>query len=310
MNLALTESQTMLRDTLRRLATEGLESQITHDFSPPSWAGDCRRLDAMGLFELTTSVDAGGSGLGTLEACIAIEELARQAPELSLLVAIHLAAGEALTETTGEDWTSPQPLLLRSSSILAPLSDPEQDSPNYALVSDSGEVSIREGSGLDWKSPSLGFDALRLAHMDADENTSLGYASHPSLALYLGAVALGIAHRSLQEALSYSEERKQFGQSINQFQSIRFKLAETASDVDADRWNLWLQASHRSDDSSLGLTDPETTLHRLIETALKASDEGLQIHGGYGYTLEYPVSHLYADARQLQRWCRPQGLLF
>ncbi|MDD3249666.1 MAG: acyl-CoA dehydrogenase [Smithella sp.] len=108
--------------------------------------------------------------------------------------------------------------------------------------------------------------------------------------------AVGIARAALEEALSYTKQRRQFGKTINSFQAVQFMIADAATRIEAASW-LTLAAADRKD-RGLKFTK-EASMAKLFasETANKTAYMALQVHGGYGYTKEYKVERLYRDAR-------------
>lgn len=108
--------------------------------------------------------------------------------------------------------------------------------------------------------------------------------------------ALGIAQEAFDEALSYSKERKQFGQPICDFQAIRFKLADMAMRIDCARLMTYRAAVLRE---TGGRCTKEISMAKLYasETANYVANEAVQIHGAYGYVKEYPVERYFRDAR-------------
>jgi butyryl-CoA dehydrogenase len=112
----------------------------------------------------------------------------------------------------------------------------------------------------------------------------------------IAAQAIGIARASLEDALAYAKERKQFGQPIANFQAIQWMLADMATEIDAARL-LTYRAAWRKD-RNLRYTK-ESSMAKLYasETAMRASVKGIQIHGGYGYIREYPAERHFRDAK-------------
>jgi alkylation response protein AidB-like acyl-CoA dehydrogenase len=112
----------------------------------------------------------------------------------------------------------------------------------------------------------------------------------------IGALSVGIARGCLEESLKYSKERKQFGSPIGDFQSIENKLADMATEIEAARFLVhraaWLK------DQGKPFT-PEASMAKLFasEIAVRAADEAVQIHGGYGYIKEYHVERFLRDAK-------------
>ncbi|MFQ6600714.1 acyl-CoA dehydrogenase family protein [Flavobacterium sp. C3NV] len=112
----------------------------------------------------------------------------------------------------------------------------------------------------------------------------------------IGALSLGIAKGAYEAALKYSKERHQFGQPISSFQGISFKLADMATEIEASELLLhkaaFLKQQHK----------PVTTLGAMAkmyasEACVKIANEAVQIHGGYGYTKDYPVEKFYRDSK-------------
>ena len=108
--------------------------------------------------------------------------------------------------------------------------------------------------------------------------------------------ATGIARACLDEAISYTQQRRQFGKTINSFQAIQFMIADAATKIEAASW-LTLAAADRKD-RGLKFTK-EASMAKLFasETANSCAYMALQVHGGYGYTKDYKVERLYRDAR-------------
>jgi butyryl-CoA dehydrogenase len=116
----------------------------------------------------------------------------------------------------------------------------------------------------------------------------------------IAAQALGIATEAYEAALAYARQRRAFGKPISDFQVIRFYLADMATDLEAARW-LTRRAAAAKDLSKLsgGRYGLEAAIAKLFaaEMAQRVTTRALQIHGGYGYTKEYPVERNFRDAR-------------
>jgi alkylation response protein AidB-like acyl-CoA dehydrogenase len=132
---------------------------------------------------------------------------------------------------------------------------------------------------------------------------SRGFAQHLAVLqterITTAAMAVGLAQACLDEALRYAKQRIQFGKPIFDHQAIQFKLADMAVAIELAR-NQYLKAS-RLKDQGLEHTF-EATVAKLFssEMAEKVASDALQIHGGYGYMNEYPVSRYYKNAKLLQ----------
>jgi alkylation response protein AidB-like acyl-CoA dehydrogenase len=113
----------------------------------------------------------------------------------------------------------------------------------------------------------------------------------------IGALATGIAQGALDEATKYAKERQAFGQPIAEFQAIQFKLADMATQTEASRL-LTLRAAALKDagHKKAGYYAAMAKLY-ASETANRVCAEAVQIHGGNGYSRDYPVERMYRDAR-------------
>ncbi len=112
----------------------------------------------------------------------------------------------------------------------------------------------------------------------------------------IAALSLGMAEGAYEAALKYSKERKQFGKAISEFQAIQWKLADMATEIEAAKL-LTLKAASMKD---AGLkTTQESSMAKLYasEVAVRCANEGVQIHGGYGFTKDYPAEKFYRDVK-------------
>jgi alkylation response protein AidB-like acyl-CoA dehydrogenase len=112
----------------------------------------------------------------------------------------------------------------------------------------------------------------------------------------IAALSVGVAQGAYEAALKYSKQRKQFSRFISEFQSIQNKLADMATEIDAAR--LLTQRAAWLKDSGAGV-NKESSMAKLFasETAVRVSNEAVQIHGGYGFIKDYPVEKFFRDAK-------------
>lgn len=112
----------------------------------------------------------------------------------------------------------------------------------------------------------------------------------------IGAIAIGLARGAMEAAVSYAKERKAFGQSLSEFQATQFKIANMEMEIELARTYIyktaWLKDQGRP-------YNKEAAIAKLFATEMaeRVIYDAIQIHGGYGYSREYPVERMYRDAR-------------
>ncbi len=112
----------------------------------------------------------------------------------------------------------------------------------------------------------------------------------------IAALSVGLARGAYEAALQYSKERRQFGKAISEFEAIQFYLAEMATEIDAAR--LLTQRAAEVKDAGEPVTrfSAQAKLY-ASEIAVRATDRAIQIHGGYGFTKDFPVEKFYRDVK-------------
>lgn len=112
----------------------------------------------------------------------------------------------------------------------------------------------------------------------------------------IAALSLGIAKGAFEASVKYSKEREQFGKPISEFQGISFKLADIATEIEAAEL-LTYQAAYLKNEGKPVTKESAMAKYYASEVAVRASVEGVQIFGGYGYTKDYPVEKFYRDSK-------------
>ena len=114
----------------------------------------------------------------------------------------------------------------------------------------------------------------------------------------VSAMGVGLAQGALDEALAYAKERQAFGQPISKYQAIQIKLADLSAEIEAARLLTYKAALEKDAGRDFDMTAAQAKL-KTGRLAVRATEEAVQIHGGYGYIEEYPVCRFYRDAKIL-----------
>jgi alkylation response protein AidB-like acyl-CoA dehydrogenase len=135
-----------------------------------------------------------------------------------------------------------------------------------------------------------------------EENRGFTYAmqAFDHTRLVVGAQAVGIAQGAIDAASAYVAERRQFGKPVGAFQGVQFMLADMVTETAAARQLVYVAAS-KADRG-----DPDLTLYSSMaklkagDVAMRVAIDAVQLHGGYGYTMDYPVERYMRDAKITQ----------
>ncbi|MFZ3171475.1 MAG: acyl-CoA dehydrogenase [Carboxydocellales bacterium] len=174
----------------------------------------------------------------------------------------------------------------------------EKGTPGFTFGKKEHKLGIRSSPTME-----LVFDNCRIPQENLLGNLGDGFKIAMVTLDYgrigIGAQALGIAQGAYETALKYAKERKQFGQPIADFQAIKFKLADMATRIEAGRLLLYSAAFLASAGEKI---NKEAAMAKMYcsDTAMWVTTEAVQIHGGYGYTREYPVERMMRDAKITQ----------
>ena len=206
---------------------------------------------------------------------------------------------------------------LRSSGVmLLAKTDPEADPPHRGMTAFvvEKEPNVHEQPGLTISKPlkKLGYKGVESVELVFDElRTPAGSilggeaGENAGFKQFMGGIelgrvniaarAVGIAQAAFEASIRYAQEREAFGKPIAHHQAIQLKLAQMATKIEASRL-LMLEASRKKDAGERA--DLEAGMAKLFatESAEEVALEAMRIHGGYGYSQEYPVERLYRDA--------------
>jgi len=184
----------------------------------------------------------------------------------------------------------------RHAGISAFLVDKERDSFPEGLTG----TPMRKIGYRGWKTWELSFDGLRLPASALIGKEGMGfYAAMNKLEVaraHTAARSIGLARGALEDATSYAKVRRQFGRPIGEFQALRFKLADMATQVEASRQLMYHTCTKIDSGEPAGLEASMVKYH-ASEMAERVCSEGLQVHGGAGYTSEFAAERYWRDAR-------------
>ncbi len=295
------------------------------DADPDRLVSTVRSLGDLGVLGALVAREVGGLGLDARTAALLLEELARASGSLGALVAGHLAATAALAAAAESQRRRWLPRLARGERLATLLHEPiatVADGSGRRVrgraaavatagvdlfvapeVTGEGLVMLERGHvrgsasvgtlGLRGLSPSdLDVDGIRIGEEALVTGDGAARARHAAL-LGVAATAVGIAQAAFEAALRYSQQRSTFGRPIAEHQAVQLKLADMATAITAARL-LTYEAAATPGGVTAGLAKILAT-----DTAGAVTLESMRIHGGYGYTTEFPVERHYRDAAHL-----------
>ncbi|KQR99658.1 acyl-CoA dehydrogenase [Williamsia sp. Leaf354] len=191
--------------------------------------------------------------------------------------------------------------------IVVTRTDPEAGHKGFTLLAvERGMEGFERGRNLDkmgqhaQDTAELSFTNVRVpvANVVGEVNKGFYHLMHnlPSERLAIGVGAVAGARKAFEDTLTYVAERKAFGQSIGSFQANRHKIAEIATELDIAQAFVD-RCIQGAVDGELTAVDASKTKWWCTELAKRIVDTCLQLHGGYGYMAEYPISRMYTDVR-------------
>ncbi len=149
---------------------------------------------------------------------------------------------------------------------------------------------------------SLIFDNVRIPGENLIGNAGEGFKQALAVLdggrIGIGALSVGLAQGALEASIKYSKERKQFGKPIAENQGIQFKLADMAMEIEAARLLVQKAASMKGEGKDVNLEAAQAK-YFASEVATCAANDAVQIHGGYGFTKDFPVEKFYRDVKLL-----------
>jgi alkylation response protein AidB-like acyl-CoA dehydrogenase len=323
---------------VRQLAEKELAPAVhAHEATAHDPAALLARVADLGVLGCLTSPDEGGLGLDLTTYAMVLEELARGWSAAAAIVAAHATAAHLIGRfgsprdralvpamTRGERWgavalgdrVAARPEAdgwtlagaaalvdnAERSDVLVVLAGTAAGAPTaFVVPRDARRLSVG-GAGATLGARGLGAADVVLdgVHLSAAARLGDGAArsAHALARLGLAATAIGLGQAAFEAALRYAQQRSAFGQPICQHQAVQLKLADMATRITATRLLAYRAAGRLN-------ADPDDDLHALMakvegsEMAAAVTLEAMRIHGGYGYTNEFPVERFYRDAARL-----------
>ncbi len=257
--------------------------QQKDDWLPELCSG--RKLAAFGLTEPEAGSDAGNTQTrATLEGG---EWVVNGAKQFITNSGTDISGCVTITAITGQENGTKE-----ISNIIVP-----NGTPGY----EPGEPYRKMGWNASDTRP-LTFDDCRVPESNLLGRRGEGYKQFLQILdggrIGVAAMGVGLAQGAMDEAISYAKERQAFGQAIGKFQAIQAKIADISAQIEAARLLVYRAAVLKDRGEPFTLTAAQAKLitGRL---AVRATEEAVQIHGGYGYIEEYPVCRFYRDAKIL-----------
>jgi len=240
-----------------------------------------QRLAAFGLTEPEAGSDAGNTR--TRARLDEGEWVIDGAKQFITNSGTEISACVTITARTGDD---------EISNIIVP-----NGTPGYEV----GEAYRKMGWNASDTRP-LSFDGCRVPEANLLGPRGQGFRQFLKILdggrIGVAAMGLGLAQGALDEALAYAKERQAFGRPIASFQAIQGKIADIATEIEAARLLTYRAAVLKDRGEPFTLTAAQAKL-KTGRLAVRAAEEAVQIHGGYGYIEEYPVCRFYRDAKIL-----------
>ena len=338
-NLELSEEQTMIREAVRKFAQDTVAPvALEHDEQCKFVRGNFEALAELGFLGLPIAEDRGGAGMGMLSFAVALEELGRVCGSTARLVlsqagqcamALESSTSEPLDKLVGGE--SVGAYVGREFGIraarqgegftldgMAPMVTAAAEADTLvvaAVLEGEGAVVFRLDAALAEIQPvaALGFRAaapgsVSFRSMSCPEQTLVTQGEECAAALARvdlaswiggGAMAIGSGLRACELSRTHAVERIAFGKPLQDQQAVRHKLAESTRQIEGARHMVY-HAARLADAGQQASRSAMMARLAAVQAAVLSTDEGIQIHGGYGFTVEFHVERQYRDAVTLQ----------
>lgn len=359
MNFELSDEQRMWRDAVHDFASNEVKpfAREADESGVFNWAA-ARKMGSLGLLGLNIAEQFGGSGVDSLSAALAIEELGWACGSMALAIAAHNGLGCASVTLFGSEELQskflPQAASGKGKLAALALTEPGAGSDLKGGVRTKadkvGEEWVLNGSKMWCTNASIADFIVTLVRTGTDDSSrslSLilvptavpglhigpaekkmglrGSPTHPvtyddvrvpsdhllgqpgdglyqtlsildSGRIGIGALSIGLAQSAFEDSVRYSQERSTFGRPISNYQAIQWMLADAKTEIEAARFLVYRAAWLKENGKPF---TEEAAMAKLFATEMaeRVCRNAIQIHGGYGYSAEFPVELTYRDAR-------------
>ncbi|WP_253344301.1 acyl-CoA dehydrogenase family protein [Sphingobium sp. OAS761] len=352
----LTDDQRAIQDMARKFTADAITPFAAEWDEKHIFPRDTIRAAAqLGFGSIYVSEEAGGIGLGRLEAALIMEAMAYGCPSTSAFISIHnmaswmidrfgsralkdkylpglvpmdIMASYCLTEAgSGSDAAALKTRAVRDgdhfvvtgskqfisgggeNDLYVTMVRTGDDSPKgiSCLVIEKDMAGVSFGAQerkLGWHSQptaQVNFDGVRVPAENLvgseGEGFRIAMMGLDGGRLNIGACSLGGGQRCIDEALAYTKDRKQFGQAIADFQNSQFMLADMQTELEAARILLYAAAVKVTANAPDKTRFAAMAKRLATDTGSAVVDRALQLHGGYGYLMDYPVERFWRDLR-------------
>lgn len=335
----LTEEQTMIRDAVRKFAQDTVAPKALElDEHGQFVRMHFEALAELGVLGLPIAEDSGGAGMGMLAFALALEELGRACGSTARIVLSQ--AGQCALALEGSDAGALEKLVAgdRVGAYVGREFDvrARSDGDGFVLDGDAPLVTAAAVAEIlvvaaDLEGEGAALFCLQASSAQCQPVAALGFrAAAPGsvefrstpcpeqalvfrgdecqvalarvdLATWIGgaAIAVGSGLRAWELSRSYAGERVAFGKPLHAQQAVRHKLAESDRQLEAAR-QLVYHAARLVEAGEDSVRSAVRARLQAVQAAVLTADEGIQIHGGYGFTVEYHVERHYRDAMTLQ----------
>ncbi|KAG8846419.1 hypothetical protein FRB91_000831 [Serendipita sp. 411] len=298
---AFTEEEVMLREAVRRFAKEEVEPKVRemdeNEMMDPSVI---QGLFDQGLMGIETSSEHGGSEASFTSAVIAIEELARIDPSVSVLCDVH----NTLVNTIFRKWITNSyeaEIFLIFANV-----DPSKGYKGitcFVATKDMGVQIAKKEQKLGIRASStctLSFDDLRIPEENIIGGLGKGYKVAIEILnegrIGIAAQMLGLAQGAFDKAVPYTYERKQFGQPVGTFQGMAHQIAEAAIQIEAARL-LTYNAARLKEEGHIFTKEAAMAKYYASVVAQKVSGSAIEWAGGVGFTRETGIEKFWRDSK-------------